>query len=98
MVWYTIEQHVFLYDLCEKSVVEGEIDQQLTLFSDEAWFHLQQHINTQKNRYWSLQNPHLTHEVLLHRVKFGILCALSARRIIIKPVFFLMKQLIIKEI
>jgi hypothetical protein len=34
-----------------QSVVEGEIDPQLTFFSDEAWFHLQEYINTQNNRY-----------------------------------------------
>jgi hypothetical protein len=29
-----------------QSVVEGEIDPQLTFFSDEAWLHMQGHINT----------------------------------------------------
>jgi hypothetical protein len=48
----------------------GKIDPQLTFFSDEARFHLQGYINMQNNRYWSSQNPHLTHEVLLHPVKF----------------------------
>jgi hypothetical protein len=43
-----------------QSVVKGEIDPQLTLFSDEAWFHLQGYINTQNNSYWSSQNPQLT--------------------------------------
>jgi hypothetical protein len=41
-----------------RSVIEGEIDLQLTFFSDEAWFHLQGYINTQNNRYWNSQNPH----------------------------------------
>jgi hypothetical protein len=36
-----------------QSVIEGEIDPQLTFFSDEAWFHLQGYKNTQNNRYWS---------------------------------------------
>jgi hypothetical protein len=69
-----------------QSVVEGEIDPQLTLFSDWAWFHLQGYINTQNNRYWSSQNPHLTHEAPLHSVKVGVWCV-SARRIV-GPVFF----------
>jgi hypothetical protein len=34
-------------------VIEGEIDLQSTIFSDEAWFQLQGYINTQNNRYWS---------------------------------------------
>jgi hypothetical protein len=69
-----------------QSVIEGEIDPQLTFFSDEAWFHLQGYINTQNNRHWSSQNPHLTHEALLHRVKVGVWCAVNAR--IVGPVFF----------
>jgi hypothetical protein len=34
-----------------QSVIEGEIDPQLTFISDEAWFHLQGYINTQNNYY-----------------------------------------------
>jgi hypothetical protein len=74
---------VGLYSL----VVEGEIDLQLAFFSDEAWFHLQGYVNTQNNRYWSSQYPHLTHEALLHPVQVGVWCALSARRIV-APVIF----------
>jgi hypothetical protein len=59
----------------------------LTFFSDEAQFHLQGYINTQNNRYWSSQKPHLTHEAPLHPVTVGVWCASSARRIV-GPVFF----------
>jgi hypothetical protein len=38
--------------------VEGEIDPQLTFFSDEAWFRLQGYTNRQNNSYWISQNPH----------------------------------------
>jgi hypothetical protein len=48
-----------------QSVVEGEIDQQLTFFSDEVWFRLQEYTNTLNNHYWSSHNPHLIHEVPL---------------------------------
>jgi hypothetical protein len=47
----------------------------------------QGYINMQNNCYWSSQNPHLTHEVLLDPVKVGVWCAVSARRIVV-PVFF----------
>jgi hypothetical protein len=40
----------------------------------------------QNNRYWSSQNPQLTHEVLPHPVKVGVCCAVSAR--IVRRVFF----------
>jgi hypothetical protein len=70
-----------------QSVVEGEIDLQLTFVSDDACFHLQGYIvNMQNNRYRSSQNPHLIHEVLLHPLKVGVWCAVSAR--IVVPVFF----------
>jgi hypothetical protein len=36
-----------------QSVVEGEIDLQLTFFSNEARFHLQGYINIQNNLCWS---------------------------------------------
>jgi hypothetical protein len=70
-----------------QSAIEGEINLQLTFFSDEAWFHLQGYINTQNNCYWSSQNPHLTYEAPLHPVKVGVSCALSARRIVGHVIF-----------
>jgi hypothetical protein len=45
----TSRVHFFSWFL--ESVVKGEIDLQLTFFSNEAWFHLQGYINTQNNRY-----------------------------------------------
>jgi hypothetical protein len=42
--------------------------------------------DTQDDRYWSPQNPHLTDEVLLRPVKVGVRCPVSAR--IVGPVFF----------
>jgi hypothetical protein len=68
-------------------VEEDEIDPQLIFFSDEAWFHLQGYINTENNHYWSSQNSLPNHEALLHPVKVGVLCELSARRIV-RLVFF----------
>jgi hypothetical protein len=70
-----------------QSVFEGEIDPQLTFYSDEAWFHLQRYINTQNNRYWSSQNPYLTHEVPPHSVKVGVWCVIIARRIVVPVIF-----------
>jgi hypothetical protein len=42
-------------------------------------------IDPQNNRYWSSQNPDLTHDVPLHQVKVGVWRAVSAR--IVVPVF-----------
>jgi hypothetical protein len=51
------------------------------------WFHLQGYIDTQNNRYWSSNNPHLTHDVQPSPVKVGVRCAVSAIRIV-GPVSF----------
>ncbi|PNF43648.1 hypothetical protein B7P43_G18291 [Cryptotermes secundus] len=31
-------------------------------FTDEAWFHLSSYVNSQNNRIWSSENPHVLHE------------------------------------
>jgi hypothetical protein len=80
-----------------QSVIEGEIDLQLTFFSDEAWFHLQGYINMQKNRCWGSQNPHITHKVLFHQVKVCVWCAVSKNKDC-WTCLFLKKQLIAKYI
>jgi hypothetical protein len=46
-----IELAGFVFQLVSQSVIEGEINLQLTFFSDEVWFHLQGYINTQNNHY-----------------------------------------------
>jgi hypothetical protein len=43
--------------------MEGGVDTQLVLFSDEAWFSLCGEVNSQNSRYWSAENPGLTHEL-----------------------------------
>jgi hypothetical protein len=78
-----------------QSVVEGEINPQLTFFSAEAWFHLQGYVNAQNNRYWSSQNPHLTHEAPLHPVKV-VSCVLQVQEGLL-DLCFLTKQLIVKN-
>jgi hypothetical protein len=75
-VFYTFQlrdsaSRVYFYRWFLQCVVIGGIDQQLTFFSNEAWFHLQGYINVQSNHYWSSQNPHLTHKVL-RSVKVGV--------------------------
>jgi virulence-associated protein VagC len=37
----------------------------------------------QNNCYWNSQNPHLTHEVAFHSTEVDVLCAQSARRIVV---------------
>jgi hypothetical protein len=57
-----------------------------TWFSDEVWFHLSDHVNSQNTRLWASENLHAMHEEPLHSQKVGVFCALSQRRII-RPVF-----------
>ena len=70
-----------------QNIVDGIVDPQLIIFSDEAWFHLRGHVCSQNNRYWSTENPRIIHEVPLHDAKIGVWCAVSAKRII-GPIFF----------
>lgn len=51
-----------------------------TFFSDEAWFHLTQYVNSQKTFLWSTENPH-THETLLPSVKNGLWCAVAQHHV-----------------
>jgi hypothetical protein len=57
------------------------------VFSDEAWFHLSEYVNSQNSRFWSSENPRLLHEVLLHSQKIGCWCVISHKQIV-SPIFF----------
>ena len=60
----------------------------VTFFTNEAWFHLSGHVNSQNSRLWSSDNPHSLHETPLHDKKVGVWFAISKRRII-GPIFFM---------
>ncbi|PSN43843.1 hypothetical protein C0J52_11885 [Blattella germanica] len=68
-------------------ILQSIVDPHLIIFSNEARFHLRGHVASQNNRYWSTENPHLIHDVPLHDEKNGVLCAVTAKRII-GPIFF----------
>lgn len=42
-----------------QTACSGEVDPLITYFTDDGWFHLKGHINTQNKRYWSADNPRL---------------------------------------
>ena len=52
------------------------------LFSDEANFHLNGHVNKQNCRYWALENPRRKHERPLHSPKVVVWATMSAKGII----------------
>jgi hypothetical protein len=56
----------------QELVFNGLHDQELTFYSDEAWYTLSGYVNSQNNRYWSTENPHAVHEVPLHDLKVGV--------------------------
>jgi hypothetical protein len=70
-----------------KKIVDLELDPTLYFMSDEAWFHLSGHVNSQNTRYWSAEDPHNLHQLPLQDQKIGVRCAVSASRII-GPIFF----------
>lgn len=57
------------------------------LFSDEAHFHLNGHVNKQNCRYWATENPKSKHQKPLHSPKVTVWAAISAQGII-GPYFF----------
>lgn len=57
------------------------------LFSDEAHFHLNGHVNKQNCRYWSSENPKTKHQKPLHSPKVTVWAAISSKGII-GPYFF----------
>lgn len=57
------------------------------IFSDEAHFHLNGHVNRQNCRYWSTTNPKRKHQRPLHSPKVTVWAAMSSRGII-GPYFF----------
>lgn len=57
------------------------------LFSDEAHFHLNGHVNKQNSRYWASENPRFKHQKPLHSPKVTVWAAISAHGII-GPFFF----------
>jgi hypothetical protein len=68
-------------------IVDGELDPFQYFMSDEAWFHLSGHINSQNTRHWCTENPHKLHEKPLHDPKIGVWCAVSGNGIV-GPIFF----------
>jgi hypothetical protein len=63
-----------------QSAFEGEIHPQLTFFLMKRDFYLHRYINIQNSRYWSSQNPHLTHEFLLNPIKVGVWFAVKFKK------------------
>lgn len=53
----------------------------LNQFTDMAWVYLNDHINTQNNRYCRADNTTLIHELLLHDIKVWTWCAINVTRI-----------------
>ena len=57
------------------------------LFTDEAWLHLRDYINSQNSQIRSTVNAHVLHETPLHSQEIGVWCAISQCHIV-GPIFF----------
>jgi hypothetical protein len=60
----------------------GLLDPFQYIMSDEAWFHLSGHVNSQNMWYWAVENPHFAHEQPLQDQKINVWCAVSGTHII----------------
>jgi len=69
------------------SICAGLLDPFQYIMSDEAWFRLSSHVNSQNTQYWAAENPHLMHEWPLWDQIIGVWCAVSGM-CIIGPIFF----------
>jgi hypothetical protein len=63
------------------------LDLKLTFFTHKAWFHLSGHISAQNSRYWDNVTLRQTFEVLLHDMKIGVWCAITAT-LVGGPIFY----------
>jgi hypothetical protein len=54
-----------------QNVHDGIVDPQLVFMTDEAWFHVSDHVSAQNIRIWSGENPHTVQQVPLHSEKMG---------------------------
>jgi hypothetical protein len=64
------------------SICAGLLDPFQYIVSDEAWFNLSGHVNSQNTQYCEAENPHLVRQQQLQDQKPGICCAVSGTRII----------------
>jgi hypothetical protein len=53
----------------QEPAFNGLLDPELTFYSGEELFNSSSFVSSQKNRYWSKENPRTLHEVLLHDSK-----------------------------
>jgi hypothetical protein len=70
--------------LCNRylqSIDDGELDPNQHLFSDEAWFYLNGHVNTHKKQAMESRKFTFMHGIPLHAVEVYVCCVLSAKSI-----------------
>jgi hypothetical protein len=70
-------------------VSNGLLCLEFMFYSVKVWFILSGHVNRTTGA--GAQNHHAVYEVPLHSLKLGVLCAISAWRII-RPIFLFMEQ------
>ena len=61
---FSLQQRIGIVEanLRTGSIKETPLDPLPYFMSDEAWFRLSGHVNSQNTRCWSSENPHVIHE------------------------------------
>lgn len=73
--------HDILFIECLFANVEDEpLILEVTFFSDEAWLHIRDYVNSQNTRAWSVGNLHEMHEAYLYSLEMAVWFAVSPVR------------------
>jgi hypothetical protein len=70
-------QRIHFCNWYNNNLLDNVDQQDISFFTDEAWFHLSGFINSQNYRTWSAHNPHNVIQVPLHLLKIGVWVAMS---------------------
>ncbi|GBN14641.1 hypothetical protein AVEN_39551-1 [Araneus ventricosus] len=85
----------FAVDMLHRIDVENDFLERI-IFTDEATFHVSDHINKHNTRKWGSENPHFIVETVRDSPKVNVWCGLMAGRVI--GPFFFAESTVTKEV
>jgi hypothetical protein len=55
------EERIYYCNRFQQSVYDKMVDPDPIFYTDKAWFHLSNYVNSQNSHYWNAENTHPTH-------------------------------------